>query len=136
MADYLQEAEKIKIKLYRLHFLLTEPESDEIMKDGVKQFKICFQEIIGFLSDFLFEEFSINAESHLAVLTASFKKKLFTESMITSLKEMEIDFQSLNYQKIDIEIYKRIKAVHAQHLQVIYDMLTHMGEDASDETDK
>lgn len=127
------DTEKIKIKLYRLHFLLTEPESEEVQGEGIKQFKMCFKEVLRFLATYLQEEFGITTNTNLEVLSSSFEKKLFTQNMTTSLNEMEHDFRSLKSSKNTNEIYKRIKSIHAHHLQVIYDMLTRMGEDPEEE---
>ena len=133
MANFKKKADGIKTKLFRLHFLLTEPESPENQNDGINQFKLCFKEILGFLTSFLEEEWNISPKSDLEILNTSFEKKLFTEEMTHSLKEMQQDFINLKFKKKKDEIYIRIKSIHAHHLQVIYDMLVRMGEDIEDE---
>ena len=49
--------------------------------------------------------------------------------MTNSLKEMEKDFKSIDSVKNIDEIYLKIKTVYAHYLQLIYDMITRMGED-------
>ena len=133
MTEYKDKVENIKINLYRLHFLLTETESEENQREGIDQFKLCFNEVVSFLAEFLKEEFSISAKSVLEILAASFEKRLFTKDMTNSLNEMAADFKALKSKKNVTEIYPRIKSIHGHHLQVIYDMLIKMGEDVDNE---
>jgi len=129
----LNQVEKLKTKLFRMHFLLTEPETDEIIKDGFKQFKMCFIDVLAFLSDYMTEELKVESSSNLELLDNAFKNKLFTEQMTFSLKEMEVDYKMLPSGKNKSEIYSKIKSTYAQHLQLIYDMLVLMGQDGEDE---
>ncbi len=84
MTENIIEAGKIKATLYRLHFLLTEPQTDEIRKESILQFKICFKAIFSLLANYLSAEFNITTRSNLQVLEASFEKKMFTEDMTSS----------------------------------------------------
>ncbi len=128
MTENIIEAGKIKATLYRLHFLLTEPQTDEIRKESILQFKICFKAIFSLLANYLSAEFNITTRSNLQVLEASFEKKMFTEDMTFSLKEMEKDFETIDSLNSD-DIYIKIKELHARHLQLIFDMIARMGQD-------
>lgn len=127
-----QKILKIKTKIFRLHFLLTEPESDDIIQQSFEQFKFCFRDVFDYLADYLKSVFEVKLPSDNEIIISAFKNKLITELFSKSLKVMENDYQSLVASKKSPEIFARIKSDYAQYLQLIYDMLERMGQDIED----
>jgi hypothetical protein len=128
-----QQLENAKIKLFRLHFLLTEPQTDEIIEEALKQFELCFSELIKHLSEYLEENAGIKSGTSVDVFENAFKKKLFTQDMTEKLKNMAEDFNLITFGKEKTQIFEKVRDAYAHYLQVIYDMLIKMGQDAEDE---
>jgi len=129
-----QKLEKLKLNLYGLHALLTEKQTEESILDGANQFKICFEGAIENLYDFLQNEFNLKNKSHSFVIESAFENKLFNNDMTVNLRNMSDDYGNLKSKKGRELVYPKIQTLYAGFLQMIYDMLLRMGQDAKEES--
>ena len=125
--------EGLKEKLFRLHFLLTEKETDEIIKQGLEQFKGCFDDAMSELSGFLSDTYKIKLKDNVDVVERAFEYKLVNREMVQQLKEMVNDYEQIGSAENLKSVHKRIQEEYAGYLQMIYDMLSRMGQDAEEE---
>ena len=123
----------LKKKLYRLHFLLTEKENTDSVKKSLQQFIECFNHAMSELSAFLENEYKLAAGNNMEIAELSFQYKLINKEMSQEFKQMITDAEILEQIDSPEKIYSNIKIHHAGHLQMIYDMLSRMGQDAEDE---
>ncbi|KAA3615643.1 MAG: hypothetical protein D8M58_15725 [Calditrichaeota bacterium] len=133
MTSYYKKLDELKVKLFRLHFLLTEEQTEQAIADGVEQFQICFSQAMECLDFFIETEYKQKAESNDHLLQLSLEHKLFNQSMIDSMKKMLADYDLVQKGKNIEKIYPVIKESYARYLQMVLDMLTHMGEEAEEE---
>lgn len=125
--------EDLKKKLYKLHFLLTEKEDANSVKESLKQFQLCFKDTMLELSNYLANEYRLSPKDNIEILELSFEYKLFNKNMTEQLKNMLQDFEQLISGEKPEKVYGKIKENYAGYLQMIYDMLTRMGQDIEDE---
>jgi len=125
--------ESLKKKLFRLHFLLTDRENAESVRESEEYFKLCFTEAMSELASFLSTEYNEAPKNNDEILECAFKHKLFNQEMIESLKKMVKDFNDLQVGKNRDQIYFNIRDRYAAFLQVIHDMLAKMGQDVEDD---
>jgi len=133
MSSYIKKLDELKVKLFRLHFLLTEEQNEQAVADGISQFKICYESAMDCLDIFIQDEYDDKSKSNKNTLELAFKHRLFNEGMIHSMYKMLDDYTLAQKGKHLEEIYQNLKENYARFLQMIFDMLTHMGEEPEDE---
>ena len=133
MGDYLKKLDELKIKLFRLHFLLTEEQTEQIRLDGIGQFKICFEGAMDCLRVFIQDEFKQKSKSYTQTLESAMECRLFNQQMTSSMQQMLTDYNLAHKGKNLDHVYLGLQEKYAGYLQMIFDMLTHMGEDAEEE---
>jgi hypothetical protein len=127
--SYTEKLGALKIKLYRLHFLLTEEQTGQNLLDGLEQFKVCYKSAMECLQLFIKEEYKQQSKSYKDTLELALEHRLFNEGMIESMFKMAGDFEKAEKSKNNPEIYKAVQEDYARYLQMIFDMLIRMGED-------
>lgn len=132
MSSYIKKLEELKIMLFRLHFLLTEAQSKQAEADSIVQFKICYNLAMECLAGFIKDEFDIKSKSDINILDVALEKRLFNKDMIDSMREMEADFSKLDDAAFQQEAHQKIQNKYARFLQMSYDMLVRMGQDAEE----
>jgi len=125
--------EGLKEKLFKLHFLLTEKETEETVRQGLDQFKSCFVEAMSELSTFLLETYDVHTKNNNDIVEQAFEYKLVNAEMAQKLKVMANDFEQIDSTGNNKFIHKKIQESYAGYLQMIYDMLSRMGQDAEEE---
>ncbi len=133
MSSYIKKLDELKVKLFRLHFLLTEEQNEQITFDGIAQFKICFIGAMECLDEFIQNEFNQKSKSYGNLLDLAFEHRLFNQGMIESMRQMLADYNLVEKGKKMQAVYEEVKNNYSRFLQMIFDMLTHMGEDAEEE---
>ena len=133
MSSYIKKLEELKVKLFRLHFLLTEEQTEQARFDGVSQFKICYEGAMECLEIFIHNEFSQESKSYNETLELALEHRLFNQKMIESMQQMSGDYNLAVKGKNLESIYQILQDKYAGFLQMIFDMLTHMGEEAEEE---
>lgn len=123
----------LKKKLYRLHFLLTNSENEITIRETLDHFLDCFKDIMSELAGFITSEYAHKPETNNHIIDLSFEHKLFNKEMTEQLKRMVDDSEKLESAENSEEIYIKIKEKYAGNLQMIYDMLSRMGQDAEEE---
>ncbi len=133
MDSYIEKLDALKIKLYRLHFLLTEEQTEQNLLDAMAQFKVCYKSAMECLELFIKEEYKQQSKSYKETLELALKYRLFNEGMIESMLQMAGDFEKAEKPKNNPEIYKAVQENYARYLQMIFDMLIRMGEEPEEE---
>lgn len=124
-----KKLEDLKLKLYRLHFLLTEKQNDETRQNGINQFIECSKSAYENLADYLNSEYSVKVKSPKDVVEKSFQKNLFNETTMLELEEMNKALEQAETNENISEIFSDVQENYSRLLQMIYDMLKRMGEE-------
>lgn len=128
-----EELEELKTKLNRMHFLLTDTITDETKVDIIGQFQICFEAAFAALGNYLKETFNEKPVSAKYINKSAFKHGLYNERMTILLTEMIDDYTISKKRKNNDELLPAIQSSYTGVLQMFYDMLIRMGEDAQEE---
>ena len=128
-----KKLEDLKQKLYRLHFLLTEQQNEETKVAGINQFVTCFSSMIDNLKDFLTTEYGINVTDDKDVVENSFEYNLFNENTLVEMRNMLQAKENAEKNQKNFIIYEEIQNNYARLIQMIHDLLKHMGEEATDD---
>jgi len=132
MENYEKSLEDLKIKLYRLHFLLTEKQTPESISETLKHFTICFEHAFDCLAMYFKNEKDTILKSPSEVIAASLKQQLFNQQTIEILTTMAQDYEQVKKAE-DSGLINSIADPYARLLQMIYDMLVGMGKDPLDD---
>jgi hypothetical protein len=133
MSSYIKKIEELKVKLFRLHFLLTEEQTEQFIRDAIEQFKICYEGAMECLEIFIQNEYNQKSKSFKHTLELALEHRLFNQGMIESMQQMLDDYNAMQKRKKAETIYPLLQEKYARFLQMIYDMLMHMGEEAEEE---
>ena len=133
MDSYIKKLEELKVKLFRLHFLLTEQQTEQAMLDGLDQFKICYEGAMECLENFIQIEFNQKSKSYKHALELALEHRLFNQDMIESMQKMMEDYNLVQKGKNLESVYRALQEKYARFLQMIFDMLIRMGEDPEEE---
>ncbi len=133
MSSYLKQLEELKVKLFRLHFLLTEEQSEQAVLDGNSQFVLCYESAMECLKNYIQNEHNQISKSYNNTLELALEHRLFNQGMIESMQLMLRDYNLVKKGKNLETVYPVLREKYGRFLQMILDMLTHMGEDAEEE---
>ncbi len=133
MSSYIKNLEELKVKLFRLHFLLTEEQSEQAVLDGNRQFVLCYESAMECLKNYIQNEYNQISKSYNHTLELALEHRLFNQGMIESMQLMLRDYNLVKKGKNLETVYPVLQEKYGRFLQMILDMLTHMGEDAEEE---
>ncbi len=132
MLDYLKDdLETVKKELQRIHFFLTEPETEEIRRQTLDYFDTVFKDTLALLSRFLKEEYSVREKEASGIISRGFELKLYNAPTYKRLKELAADMRG---KKKDVEaVFARIRDDYVFLLRLLLDMLSRFGDEADEE---
>lgn len=128
MLDYLVgDIEKVKKDLQRIHFLLTEPETEDIRLETYNLFKEVFIRVVGLLELFLDKEYGVSTKTVADTLQQGQILKLYNSPTYQRLGNLAADMEP---DGMDVEqVFGRIRDDYVFLLRLLLDMLSRYGEE-------
>ncbi len=128
MLDYLAgDIEKVKKDLQRIHFLLTEPETEDIRRETHSRFKEVFAGVVGLLDRFLEREYGVSTKTTAETLQQGQLRKLYNNTTYERLGELAAD---MGTGRADAKkVFGRIRDDYVFLLRLLLDMLSRYGEE-------
>ncbi len=128
MLDYLAgDIEKVKKDLQRIHFLLTEPETEDTRRETIRRFKEVFSGVVALLDLFLKREYGVSTRSAEDTLQQGQILKLYNTPTFKRLGKLAADMDSAG---ADVEqVFGRIRDDYVFLLRLLLDMLSRYGEE-------
>jgi len=126
--DYLVgDIEKVKKDLQRIHFLLTEPETEDIRLETYNRFKEVFIRVVGLLELFLDKEYGVSTKTVADTLQQGQVLKLYNSPTYQRLGNLAADMEP---DGMDVEqVFGRIRDDYVFLLRLLLDMLSRYGEE-------
>jgi len=126
--EYLvHDLEKVRGRLQRLHFLLTEPESDAIHEETRQQFAVVYRELNELLGRYLENEFAVQAGDAGELYRLGHEKRLYNAETLGRLQKMAA--QGHGKPKDLSAFYENVRDDYVFLLRMLHDMLQRMGEE-------
>ncbi len=128
MLDYLAgDIEKVKKDLQRIHFLLTEPETEDIRRETYSRFKEVFTRVVDLLDHFIEREYGVDTKNMADTLQQGQVLKLYNSPTYKRLGELAAD---MGQEGVDMEqVFGRIRDDYVFLMRLLLDMLSRYGEE-------
>jgi len=126
--DYLAgDIEKVKKDLQRIHFLLTEPETEDIRRETYSRFKEVFTRVVDLLDHFIEREYGVDTKNMADTLQQGQVLKLYNSPTYKRLGELAAD---MGQEGVDMElVFGRIRDDYVFLMRLLLDMLSRYGEE-------